>query len=89
MKNINKLKSKEFEDIVKEIENNSNFEESLIEENKGNLQSILFPDNLAFVKQLLQSLSAEKQEGERVIDFDERIKKNFFAIIGNECKENI
>lgn len=81
MKNTNQLISKEFEEIkiskntVEEIEN------SLIKEHAG--QSKLFDQKKEqeLVKQLINGLSIEKDEGERIADFEQRIKEQMSKII--------
>ena len=90
MKNITKLTSKDFISVITDIGNNRNIEENIIEENIGNLSNPFFDgEEKRTTLSLLQSLSAEKLEGERSVDFDERIKKDALTVLPQRLKERI
>lgn len=78
MKNTTHVKSKEFEEIKIHAENTSAIEQKIIEEHSGQFQSSEFSqeEQRAIIRTLLQMLDTEKQEGERVIDFENRIRKD-------------
>ena len=83
MKNTSKLQTREFENIKISTRTSDDIEESIIKEH---LQQIkvdnLTPDKeLNLVKDLMHSLNAEKDEGERVADFQQRIKDNILRIL--------
>jgi DNA repair exonuclease SbcCD nuclease subunit len=87
MKNITKLTSKEFISVITEFKDNKNIEETIINENLGNLYEPLFVGKeKSIILQLLLSLSTEKLDGERSADFDERIKKDMFNILPRMLK---
>jgi exonuclease SbcD len=74
LKNTNKLRSKEFKqvnvvhDTVDEIEN------ALIEEQWGNLSGLADKtEETALIRQLMQSFSAEKSDGEKKADYESRM----------------
>ncbi|MBI5393144.1 DNA repair exonuclease [Candidatus Woesearchaeota archaeon] len=90
MKNITRLTSKEFISVITDLGNNKNIEESIIDENIGNLNDPFFDgEEKRATLQLLQLLSAEKLEGERSVDFDERIKKDILSVLPERLKERI
>lgn len=75
MKNTNKLTSKEFEEIKVTADTAEEVEESLIKEH---LQQIKLKDLTAekeerLTKALMNALNTEKDEGEKVADFEKRI----------------
>ena len=74
-RNTDKLVSKEFSDINVEIKSAEEIEENIINEHIGklNLKDI---DEKEFIKDLMQVLSSEKQEGEKNYDFEKRILEN-------------
>jgi len=86
MKNTNKLSGKEFEEIKIERASIEELETDLIKEHLGQIKV----DNLdvkkeeELTKRLIDVLSAEKQEGERNIDFEKRVKDNVFKILESE-----
>ncbi|MFH1439119.1 MAG: DNA repair exonuclease [Candidatus Woesearchaeota archaeon] len=91
MKNLNKLTTKEFEEIKLSLEKSHDVEDSLINEHIGkigndinNFVSAIGNDNTGsakdekdFVKMMMNALDIEKQEGEKIFDFEKRIKENF------------
>ncbi len=83
MKNMNKLTSRQFEQILISIEKNADIEESFIQEHLKTLETPLLAleKREIFIKELFELCNAEKQEGERIVDFEERIKKDFIATV--------
>tara|TARA_Y100000310_G_scaffold334456_1_gene414269 strand:+ start:3030 stop:4232 length:1203 start_codon:yes stop_codon:yes gene_type:complete len=79
MKNTNKLESKEFETINVETGNVKEIEEKLIKEHLG--QIAVDKDEQKLILGLMESLSKDKVEGERVTDYEERMKKEVERII--------
>lgn len=83
MKNTSKLITKELDEIKIQTDSIEDVEDSLIKESIGQIKV----DNLGIgeeeklTKQLMAILSKEKQEGERVADFERRIKENIEKII--------
>lgn len=77
LRNTNKLKSKEIEDI--KIDGNV---ENLEEENIKEISSIQF--NEEFVKNLIELLDKEKNDGEKVLDFEYRILNEIKKILNIE-----
>lgn len=81
LKNVSKLSSKEFEDLAKELKEGSveEVEEVLIKEN---LRGVDLFDEEKVAKELISVLDIEKEEGEKVIDFDNRIIKSVLKVFG-------
>ncbi len=81
MKNTNQLISKEFEEIKVSKNTVEEIEDSLIKEHSG--QSKLFDPvkEQELNKKLMIALSIEKDEGERINDFEQRIKQEVDKII--------
>ncbi len=85
MRNTSKLETKDLksekvsEDSVEEIEN------SLIEENTGKvrIEGLFAEQEKEMTKKLMQAMSAEKEDGERVADFEKRIISDFRKITGS------
>ncbi|MFQ5474420.1 MAG: exonuclease SbcCD subunit D [Candidatus Nanoarchaeia archaeon] len=82
LKNSNKLHSKEFKqvsvvhDTIEEIEN------ALIEEQWGNLSGLADKnDETALIRQLMQSFSAERLDGENKADYEQRIAEQGMTAI--------
>ncbi len=75
LKNSSALTSKEFEDIKVEMSNTQELEDKLIKEQiaKDDIEGI---DAVDLTKKLLKVLDSSKQEGERVYDFEKRIKED-------------
>jgi DNA repair protein SbcD/Mre11 len=84
MKSTSLLKGDVFEEIkVDEKDNVDELEEKLIEEHLGQVKLGEFDKEKEkkFVKDIMQTLNTQKQEGERVLDFEERIKKEIEKIL--------
>ena len=81
MKNTNQLISKEFEEIKISKNTVEEIEDSLIKEHAG--QSKIFDQKKEqeLIKQLINGLSIEKDEGERAADFEQRVKQEVDKMI--------
>ena len=75
MKNSSKLSGDSFEKISVEHSSSDEIEEKIIKEHLGQFEHD-FSDELVIIKSLMSSLSEEKHEGEKVSDYDSRIKNN-------------
>ncbi|MBI2564513.1 DNA repair exonuclease [Candidatus Woesearchaeota archaeon] len=73
LKNTSKLSSKEFEEIKISSENVDVLEEKIIQENTKQHQLTSVEKQIGLVKKLAQVLSVEKEEGEKIADFEKRI----------------
>ena len=79
LKNTSGLQTKDFEEIKIQATSVDEIEEKLIKEHLG--QTKISLDEEKLTKDLLNLLSAEKQEGERVIDFETRLKQEINNIL--------
>lgn len=82
LRNTNKLESKEFEEIKVSKASVEDIEESLIKEHAGQLKVFPAEKEIMLVKQLMHVLSAEKDEGERIADFEKRITQDVDKLLG-------
>ncbi|TKJ17520.1 hypothetical protein CEE44_03215 [Candidatus Woesearchaeota archaeon B3_Woes] len=79
LKNTSKLQTKEFEEIKIQATSVDEIEDKLIKEHLG--QTKISLDEEKLTKDLINFLSAEKQEGERVIDFENRLKQEINEVL--------
>jgi len=79
LRNANKLKSREFEEIVIEGEVDD-IEKRIIEEHIGKIKIRLNEERL--IIDLMKVFDVNKEEGERNVDFEERIFKNAMGVLG-------
>ena len=86
MKSSHAVTSKEFEEIRTDARNVEDIESFLIKEHLGQikLENLTLEKEEELIKNLMKMLSAEKQEGEREIDFNNRIKDEVSRILGME-----
>lgn len=82
LKNTNKLESKELEEIKVNTASVEDIEETLIKEHAGQLKILPAEQEIALAKELMRVLSAEKDEGERVADFEKRISQDVNKLLG-------
>ena len=84
MKNTNNLESKEFEEIKVQESSVERVEDKLIKEHLGQNKELglELEREEELTKSLINVLSEEKQEGEKVYEFEARIKKNARNITG-------
>ncbi|MDP7180783.1 MAG: metallophosphoesterase [Candidatus Woesearchaeota archaeon] len=83
MKNTNALTTKEFEEIKVDAGSVKEVEENLIKEHLGQVK-VEGMDNAreeGLIKDLMHSLSTEKKEGERVVDFEKRVKSEISKLV--------
>ncbi len=80
LKNSSALASKEFEDIKIEMANTEELENNLIKEQISE-KDLEDTDAIDFTKKLLKVLDTSKQEGERVYDFEKRLKEEIDKLI--------
>lgn len=71
MKNTHKLTSRELEVVMVREQNVEEVERSLLHEHAGQFK--FSEDDIVLAKRLMQALSAEKRDGERVADFEARV----------------
>jgi hypothetical protein len=83
MRNTTRLVSEEYEEI-KIDENIEDVEDALIKEHLGQIRitGIDAGKEYKMIKELMQALSTEKHEGEKVYEYDDRIKKETDRIVG-------
>ena len=86
MKNTNQLTTKEFEEIKIDTKSAEEAESAIIKEHLGQikLKDMDLEKEEALIKQLIQTLSAEKQEGETNPDFEKRIKDDVSKVLDVE-----
>ncbi len=75
MKNTSKLLSEEFEEIKIDHENIDNVEDALIKEHLQQFNLFDKEKEYSTIKDLMKSLSSEKHEGEKVHEYEDRIRK--------------
>lgn len=75
LKNTYKLLSEEFEEIKIGFENMEDVEDSLIKEHLQQYKLFDKDKEYHLIKELMNSLSSEKHEGEKVHEYEERIRK--------------
>jgi hypothetical protein len=82
MKKTGGLTTKEFKEVEVQEGSMDELEDKYIKEHAGQINIDLNPEEEAkLTKTLINLLDAEKQEGERVADFEERIIKNVEGIL--------
>ena len=86
MKNTNALTTKEFEEIKIDTKSTEDAEAAIIKEHLGQikLKDIDANKEEALIKELMQTLSTEKQEGETNPDFEKRIKDEISKVLDVE-----
>lgn len=83
LKNTSKLTSEEFEEIKLESKNIESLEEEIVREHLGQVRISGFNNEkeLELSMQLLYLLNSEKHEGEKLSDYESRIKKDIDKIL--------
>jgi len=83
MKNTNKLVSREFQEIRVDANTPNDVEDKLITEHLGQVKiaGLSLENEKALTKKLLKSLAINREEGEKVADFEERITKDTEKIL--------
>jgi exonuclease SbcD len=82
LRNTSKLESKEFQEIKVSKEGVDDIEDALIKEHAGQLKLLPADQEAALAKELMRVLAAEKDEGERVADFEKRIAADVDKLLG-------
>jgi len=90
MKNTTKLSSKEFEQIMVNVEGTSpeQVEEDIIKEHLQQLNLFSKGVELNLSKELLKALNTKKIEGEKSYDFQTRIKQELNILLENQNKNS-
>jgi len=83
MKNTANLKSEEFEEVSVSADSVDKIEEAVINENASQMKIKGYDkeEAAALLKALMKALSSEKKEGERVSDFENRIKSEIQKLL--------
>ncbi len=83
MRNTSQLRTKEFKEIMIKGETTEEIEEKVFLEHTGQFQSsfISKEEQHALTRTLFKTLNTEKHEGERIIDFETRMKKEVEEIL--------
>ena len=83
MKNTSKLQTREFENIKISTETSDDIEESIIKEHLQQIkvENLDKEKEFSLVKELMLCLNKEKDEGERVMDFQQRVKDDASKIL--------
>jgi DNA repair protein SbcD/Mre11 len=86
MKNTNALTTKEFEEIKIDAKSSEDAEASIIKEHLGQikLKDLDLTKEESLIKELMQTLSTEKQEGETNPDFEKRVKDEVSKVLDIE-----
>jgi DNA repair protein SbcD/Mre11 len=80
MKNTSKLSSEEFEEVKINTASVEDIENSIIKEHLGQIKFSV-ENELETTKDLMKTFSSEKHEGEKVYEYDERIKRSVSEIL--------
>jgi DNA repair protein SbcD/Mre11 len=83
MRNTSSLSSKEYEEIKIQTKSSRIVEEELINEHVGQIKVDEWDESIekSMIKTLMRSLSTNKVEGEKVYEFEDRIKKEINHIL--------
>src|SRR3989338_4674032 len=86
MKSSHAVVSKEFEEIKTDARNVEDIESFLIKEHLGQIkiENLTLEKEEELVKNLMKTLSAEKQEGETVPDFERRVREEVGRVLEME-----
>lgn len=81
MKNTTKLTSEEFEEIKIDSTSVEDVEEAVLKEHLGQIKTSFSDEEEDIAKKLMKTLSDEKHEGEKVYEYEERMKKEIEKIL--------
>lgn len=83
MRSTTLLKTKEFEEILVKGDTTAEIEEKILQEHLGQFQAEALPKGAQehMTKELLHVFATEKHEGERVIDFENRLRKEVAVLL--------
>ncbi|MFH1771000.1 MAG: metallophosphoesterase [archaeon] len=82
MKSTTKLTSEEFEEIKIDSTSVEDVEESVFKEHLGQIKTSFSDNEETIAKELMKTLSEEKHEGEKVYEYEERVKKEIEKLLG-------
>ena len=74
MKNTSQLSSKEFKEIKIQKNSTTEIEASIIDQHIGQTDSFTQKKEKEFMESLLLLLDKEKEEGERIVDFESKLR---------------
>jgi hypothetical protein len=83
MKNTNALSTKEFEEVKVSASSIEDIEEDIIKEHAGQIEIEDFSPELV-TKELMNVINKEKDEGEKVGDFEKKVSDEVKKILGVE-----
>lgn len=83
MKSSSQLFSNEFEEVKLQKQSVDDIEDSLIAEHVSKFKLVDVDYDKTLSKQLLKSFVLEKLEGERIADFEKRVKDEIDSVLGN------
>jgi len=83
MKNTSAIKTAEFEEMNVRVDDMEQVEEKLIDEHLGQIKipGVDVAGERGMVKDLLHLLSSDRKEGERVIDFEARLRDELKGVL--------
>jgi DNA repair protein SbcD/Mre11 len=81
MKNTSKLTSEEFEEIKIKSDSIDEVENEILKEHLGQIKTSFSKNEEKIAKELLKSFAQEKGEGEKVYEFNERMKKEIDELL--------
>jgi exonuclease SbcD len=82
MKNTNALVAKEFEEIKIDARNVDEMEEKIITEHTGQIKVEGLDKEAELTKELMKIFAVSREDGEKVADFERRIKESAGKLIG-------
>ena len=84
MRNTSKLEAEGFEEIKIQHSSVEEIEEGLVKEHLGQvkIENVDINAEKKLIAGMMDMLSAEKNEGERVMDFEKRIREGVDRLIG-------
>lgn len=80
LRSTSQLSSREFEELNVSANSADDIEEALIQEHKGELGLVNSDSELVFIKNIMSALKSEKNEGEKVADFEKRIIEDMDSV---------
>ena len=86
LRNTAKLRSKVQEDISMKAGNVEEIEEEIINEVESSVK--ISENDIEFTKQLMKVLDKNKEEGEKVLDYEKRVVADAEKVLNIEIKEN-
>jgi len=81
MKNTNALTTKEFDEVKIDTSSIEDVEDSVMREHLGQIKAELPSEEGLITKELMNLLNKERDEGEKVTDFDKRVKEDVKEVL--------